>query len=100
MQIKNIYDDSTLDTLRALDENIRALMHHNPDFAHVEIHQYERMPIKAGSPKSHIKVDVSRQNVKGVFYLSEELVTRLEESNEIRQELTNILKQIKVALQR
>jgi hypothetical protein len=95
--IKNVYDDSTLDTLRALDQNLLTLMSHNHEFKHIEINQYERVPIKPGSPQSRIRVDVSKNGVKSYFFLSEELVTRFEESNEIRQELIGVMNQIKSA---
>lgn len=98
MLIKNIYDDSTLDTLRALDQNLRALMGHNPDYKGIEVTQYERVPATAANPKSQIRVDVLYKDTKGHFFISEEFVTKLEESNEIRKELSTMLKQIKMAL--
>lgn len=96
--IKNVYDDSTIDTLRQLDQNLIAMMKQNPDLAHIEIKQYERMPISKGAAKSHVRVDVTKKEMKGFFYLSEDVVTRLEESDDIRAELQGILKQIRGAL--
>jgi hypothetical protein len=96
--IKNVYDDSTIDTIRQMDQNITALMHHNPDFKDVELTHYERMPVKPGSPQSQIRVDVSRKDKTGYFFLSEDLITKLEESNNIRNELQSILKKIQMAL--
>jgi hypothetical protein len=95
--IKNVYDDSTLDTLRALDQNLLTLMKQNHDFKNIEILQYERVPLKPGSPQSRIRVDLLKNGVKGFFFLSEELVTRFEESNEIRKELNGVMNQIKSA---
>jgi hypothetical protein len=95
--IKNVYDDSTIDTLRALDSNLLTLMSHNQDYKNIEINQYERVPLKPGSPQSRIRVDISKNGVKSFFFLSEELVTRFEESNDIRRELINVMNQIKAA---
>jgi hypothetical protein len=97
--IKNVYDEATLDTLMALNQNIRALIKHNPDFHHIEINHFERQPIKPGSSQSHIRVDVSRNGVKRFFFLSEDFITRLEESSEIRKELHTVMKQITAALE-
>lgn len=66
--IKNIYDDATLDTLRALDSNLITLMSRNLDFQNVEITQYERLPVKPNSMQSHIRVDVSKKGIKGSFF--------------------------------
>ena len=96
--IRNIYDDSTIDTLRALDQNILTLMSHNPEYAHIEIHYYERVPVKAGTPQSHIRVDISKNGKAGHFFLTEEFINRLEESDDIRKELVNVMKKIKIAL--
>jgi hypothetical protein len=96
--IKNVYDDSTIDTLRQLDQNLRTLMTQNPELAHIEINQYERMPIAKGGSKSQIRVDVSKKGVKGCFFISEDVVTRLEESDNIKRELHEIMNQIRGAL--
>jgi hypothetical protein len=98
--IKNIYDESTTDTLRTLNQNLITLIKHNPDFHHIEIIQFERVPIKTGSPKSHIRVDVVKNGAKGSFFISEDFVTHLEESSEIRQDLLTVMKQIKSALEK
>lgn len=95
---KNIYDDSTLDTLRALDSNLITLMSRNPDFKNVQINRYERVPLKPNSPQSQIRVDVSREGRKGFFFLSDDLMTRLE-GNDIHHELLEVMKKIKTALQ-
>jgi hypothetical protein len=96
--IKNVYDDTTLDTLRALDSNLITLMRQNHDFKGIEINKYERVPLKPGSSQSRIRVDISRNGMKGFFFLSDELMSKLEESNEIRKELTSILGQIRAAI--
>jgi hypothetical protein len=95
--IKNVYDDSTIDTLRQLDSNLLTMMKQIQDLKNVEIHKYERVPLKPGSPQSRIRVDISKNGVKSFFFLSEELVTRFEESNDIRKELVGVLNQIKSA---
>ena len=96
--IKNVYDDSTIDTLRALDQNITTMMHHNPDYKNIILISYERVPVKPGASASHIKVVVAKNEKSGIFYLTEEFLNRLEESNEIRQQLATVMKQVKMSL--
>jgi hypothetical protein len=97
--IKNIYDDTTLDTLRALDSNLITLMSRIIDYKNVQMKGYERVPVKPGSPQSHIRVDVAKDAIRGHFFLTEDFLTRLEEKSEIRHELEEVLKKIKMALQ-
>jgi hypothetical protein len=96
--IKNVYDDETLDAIKSFDQNVLALMHHNPIFKHVELDQYARVPVKVGSSDTHIRVDVSRGGVKAFIFLTETYITRINEGEEIRSQLLEAMNRIKVAL--
>lgn len=96
--IKNVYDEETLDAIKSFDHNVYALMHHNPIFKDVQIDLYTRTPNKAGNTQSEIRVDVSKNGIKGFFFLSEEFITRINEGEEIRSQLLKGLNQIKEAL--
>jgi hypothetical protein len=96
--IKNVYDDETLDAIKSLDQNLNALMHHNPIYKNVQMDQYIRAAIKEGGSETQIRVDVSRAGVRGFFFLSEAFIARLNESEEIRSQLIDVMKKIKVVL--
>ncbi|GEM_PF-5222330 len=96
--IQNVYDEETLDAIKAFDPNVLALMHHNPIFKDVQIDLYTRVPIKADSPASHIRVDISIKGKKSFIFLSEDFITRMNEGEEIRSQLLDAMNRIKVVL--
>ena len=96
--IKNVYDEETVDAIKSLDQNLLALMHHNPVFRNVQLDLYTRVPVKPGSSESQIRVDVSRAGSKGSFFLAEDFMIRLNEGEEIRSQLISVMNRIKVVL--
>ena len=96
--IKNVYDDETLDAIKSLDQNINALMHHNPIYKDVVLDLYTRMPVKPGGSDTQIRVDISKSGKRGFFFLSEAFVERLNEGEEIRSQLIDVMKRIKLVL--
>jgi hypothetical protein len=96
--IKNVYDDETLDAIKSLDQNVNALMHHNPIYKDVMLDQYTRVPLTPGSSDSQIRMDVSKAGKRGFFFLSEAFIVRLNESEEIRSQLIDVMKRIKMVL--
>lgn len=92
---KNIYDDSTLDTLRALHSSIIAVMRRNKDFKDYEITLYERVPIKPGAAESHIRVNVSKNGVSKSCFLKEDFITKVEDSEDIRPHVATVMDKLK-----